>query len=919
MTTHPDSTEPCCEAVAIGALEALVRLTREFSEEAITRELIVEAYPGAEAFVRARGHRAGNLDRDLIVGHVMMRFTIFQPEAHKLDGREIEHKPWLHARKSEIFSEHGFWDNYRRLLETRLPESPRNRLDEITDQILDSLEDPTRLGQWDRRGLVMGHVQSGKTNNYIGLICKAADAGYKLIIVLSGMHNNLRAQTQFRIDEGFVGRDTRDERGAESIVSIGVGRERDYRRVISLTSAADDGDFNRSAAAVVSFDFGSLENPTVFVVKKNVSILRNLHEWLNQNAPRPAGHERIAGIPVLMIDDEADSASINTANNINDPEAEPTAINRSIRKVLNLFDQTGFVGYTATPFANIFIPDRPEEQADFGEDLFPRDFIFSLPAPSDYVGPEFVFGLAPATDPGGDQDDRQVASFVYNVFDSEEWVPGTHRADLKVAPSIFPESLQRAIQSFVLSSAARRVRGQGAEDHSMLIHVTPFVGPQAQVRDQVDDFVRELSNDLLYNRTSNRRRDELESIWHEDFIPQALALQERIEPSPPVHDFAELNPELAASASKIVVRLINGTSSDVLDYHRFAEGLSAIVIGGAKLSRGLTLEGLSISYYLRASRMYDTLMQMGRWFGYRPGYLDLCRIFTPPSIADWYRNISTATRELLVEFEEMEREGASPRDFGLKVRHSPGMLVTSQAKMRHGTRQRVSFGRTRPETTTFFTDPESRRKCLEILESFVATLGTPDTEWLPQYGWQGVAASDVVAYFRRLEREGLYERSLSGLPRYIADYIEERGRAGGLTHWTVYLKSVTGADTNHPVADLEVGLAERRDQGSAALGTYSIKSLIGSQDEAFDLTEAERARARELAPEGHEPYGVQFRKVRPTERGLLILYLLSGIQADGHENGVPFAAYCVSFPDDPEGTSIEYIVNNVHDSPIREG
>ena len=892
----------------------LAQLLRVAPEYPRIEESTIERNLGpAKAFAEANGFETGSVEDRYVLGRVKMLFTIYQPEATKLDGREGDHTPWLESMRGELFHAHGFWDNYRRLLETRIrADTPLRRLDETTDQILGSLENPNQEGQWDRRGLVMGHVQSGKTNNYCGLIAKAADAGYKLIIVLAGTFNNLRAQTQYRIDEALVGRDTTS--GPTSTKAIGVGLEAESKPIISLTSATETGDFKAATAAAVGFDFGAINAPTVFVIKKNVTVLKNLHEWILAHAPIPEGHERVAGIPLLLIDDEADSASINTANTAKDAEVDPTKTNMWIRRILNTFDQTGFVGYTATPFANIFV-DEQADDPDVGEDLFPRSFIFSLEAPDNWVGPEQVFGIS--TDEYAD--DSPQWPVTSEVLDNEDWLPPKHKKDLVVQPDLFPTSLDEAIRAFVLSCAARRTRGQLKDHKSMLVHVTAFVNTQNQVREQVGDHLWNLKNAILYNYDSQIRR-QLNEIWDRDFLSASRILQAHGEP-PPVQEYSEIEAELVNAVSAITVKTINGSSADCLDYSAHTgNGLSTIVIGGAKLSRGLTLEGLSVSYYLRATRMYDTLMQMGRWFGYRPGYLDLCRVYTTPEIMQWYRNISVATRELLDDFNQMRLEGATPADFGLKVRNSPGMLVTAQAKMRNGVKRQVSFSQTRPETTTYEIAENRRAESLECLEALITGLDPEAAgpgENQGDYSWHDVPSETVRTYLASLSGKRLYDHSRSAIPGYLHDYIRQRNRDNGLVKWTILLKGNSQDTEPFTISGLAVGRSTRRHNGSANATTYSVKGLIGSKDEAFDLTE-EQLRDVEAAAkrEGKLPHGRAFRAKRPTERGLLILYVLrgEGIENGGHvPDGSPFVGYCLSLPRDPHGTTIEYTVNNIYD------
>lgn len=905
-----------------GVLRAMLTTSDSYRDQTLTRAEIVAA--AASATLVAPGTE---VTPEELVTWAEMHFNVRQEEAAILRGDDVDHKPWLKSKRSDALPVDGFWDHYRRLLDDRIPPGPLNVLDDVTDKILDSLEDPARPGQWDRRGLVMGHVQSGKTANYVGLAAKAMDAGYKLVIILAGVHNNLRAQTQSRVDEGIIGRDTR--RGPNSVGPVGVGLMTNSRVPMTMTSAVDSGDFKKAVASSVGNPFSQIDVPTVFVIKKHVSILENLHDWLAENANRPAGHDRIAGTPLLLIDDEADNASIDTARDSNDDdETDPTRTNAGIRRILNLFDQSAYVGYTATPFANVFIDDKATH-SKVGDDLFPRDFIFALEAPSNYVGPRRVFGISTRNEAGEAED--LGLPMVTRVFDHLDWLPPTHKSDFTPEADDLPESLKNAIRAFVLTCAARHHRGHRAAHNSMLIHVTRFVHPQNVIHQLVQDVVIELRNALTYD-ASSPEWDRLKAIWERDFLAVGRALQDEDHP-PPLHTFDEVRPHVAQAVGAITVRALNGSSTDVLDYEEHREhGLAVIAIGGAKLSRGLTLEGLSISYYLRDTRMYDTLMQMGRWFGYRPGYLDLCRVYTSDDVIGWYRSIATATEELLEDFRSMQEANSRPKDFGLRVRLSPGMMITSQARMKSGTRRKVNFGNQRPEVTSFEIDPLRRSIAVEAMDAFISGLGEAEggqTNVPTDRLWRNVDGSKVLEYFVGLDRGGLYPNSVSARPRYLADYLARRMRDGGLVTWTVFLKSKRSSERRHTLdqSGITVGLSRRSDRSGAS--RYSIKSLIGSSDEGVDLSAEVRD---ELARAGKNVSGSAFRSRRDPANGLLILYLLDGdeVETRGEDdvlrraehipNGPPFAAFCVSFPidPDPENNAIEYIVNTVFDDGMRD-
>lgn len=685
-------------------------------------------------------------------------------------GREFsmendqDHIQWLPGKRGSI--QWKFWDRYRQYLLTKtdpLPPKIVDSVDGLTDRILEKMEDPCRKGPWDRRGMVVGHIQSGKTGNYIGLICKAADAGYKIIVVLAGVHDNLRAQTQMRIDEGFLGyssaRATTFSHGNQA---AGVGKLKTGYHAPANALTGYNQDFNRTVAQALNISpFG--HDPVILVVKKNKTILSNLITWLVGYAANdvndPQRKYPLPEVPLLVIDDEADHASINTrpiavAGNFQD-DYDVTAINEKIRQLLSLFSQKAYIGYTATPFANIFIhPEdystagaigRPphEIKIPIGEGLFPRSFIISLPIPTNYVGPLDIFGMDP--DPETGMGKRDPLPLVCRVTDNELYIPHKHRIDF--VPKELPPSLKRAIRCFILTCAARAHRGTGKEHNSMLIHITRFVNVQRFFQELVTQELRDLTNRLRYGdgASSSQVIKEFQQLWEEDFEPVTKAVMKRInDPLMLEGKWKDIEPLLKAAAQKIVVKQISGESNDVLDYQNSPDGASIIAVGGNKLSRGLTLEGLSISYFLRPSKMYDTLMQMGRWFGYRPGYLDLCRLYTTDELVDWYRHIAFASEELRREFEIMAEAGKTPSEYGLRVRSHPnGLLITSLVKKRDAKRLKVSYDGRRLETTIFQRDENIAERNLEATNRFLGKL--PEHASAP-YQWSEVPAEDVV-YF----------------------------------------------------------------------------------------------------------------------------------------------------------------------------
>lgn len=530
-------------------------------------------------------------------------------------------------------------------------------LSDVSQRILGHLQDPTSEGSWDRRGLVIGHVQSGKTANYMGVIARAADAGYKFIIVIAGIHNNLRKQTQERIDEGFVGRSSDPE--ARGLTGVGQIIQ-NYPCPATLTNIYSD--FNKATANQSGWRINDFSKPIVLVIKKNVHTLDALYHWLKElNAQ---GDGTISDVPMLMIDDEADNASINT----NKPELDPTRTNSMIRKILGLFEKSCYVGYTATPFANIFInPDAYDDKAY--NELFPRDFIYCLDAPNTYFGPDKVF-----------LDDDNSDAILESIVDAENYLPFSHKKDDEVVE--LPPSLYRAVNQFVLVRTIRNLRGQQNKHCSMMINVSRFVAIQNTVRDFISSYEKKLREAVKANYRmpeassgKNKYMTALKEAFDSDFSHCEF-------------EWEAVKEALYSAFEHLRVFVINSKSQETLnfkEYEKDGHGLAAIAIGGLSLSRGLTIEGLCVSYMYRNTRMYDTLMQMGRWFGYRPGFEDLCKVHLSTDSINWYCHIAEASEELRQQIKRMRRDKLSPRQFGLYVKaHPDRLLITAANKMRSG-------------------------------------------------------------------------------------------------------------------------------------------------------------------------------------------------------------------------------------------
>ncbi|WP_299143167.1 Z1 domain-containing protein [uncultured Dialister sp.] len=596
--------------------------------------------------------------------------------------QEKGHKSWYYAARGE--NDSVFWDRYRAYLVNDQGWAPKviDELDTATNEIMDLLGNPKQSEGFQRRGLCIGEVQSGKTSNYIALINKAADAGYRVFFLLTGVIEKLRSQTQERIDLGFTGRDSDAflKPGADGSQSsaIGVSEFNSEKECMAITTKSSDFRIN-SARTII----GKLENfnsPVVFVLKKNKSVLTNLKKWLETFNLDTNGK---VNLPLLLIDDEADNASVNTKD-----DDSSTAINTCIRQLLGLFSKASYVGFTATPYANIFIdPDTDDEM--LGDDLFPRDFIYQLTAPSNYIGAESVF-MEPLNEEERVKypDEANIGKYhclLRNNDDCEEYLPLKHKKTARLGE--LPESLKQAILSFFIANTIRDLRGDKTKHRTMMINISRFISVQNRIARQVNSFVLQFQRTVKnYYKMGDKALQypefqELKKVYDSDFKGFAITG----ETSRISYDWSDIQNGLNAAIAPIHVEAVNGgNASKKLDYEKSKDtGDRLIAVGGLSLSRGLTLEGLCTSYFYRNSKMYDTLLQMGRWFGYRPNYDDLCRIWMSEESVDWYQQITEATLELHRRIIRMQNEGDTPIDFGLCVRQDKtALIVTARNKMR---------------------------------------------------------------------------------------------------------------------------------------------------------------------------------------------------------------------------------------------
>jgi hypothetical protein len=869
-------------------------------------------------------------------------------EDQTLQGLDANWTPWLARRRAEI--DWAFYSRYEKHLRSiGFPGPVIEGLGISTDKVLNLLGNPDQEGAWDRRGLVVGQVQSGKTAHYLGLINKAFDAGYKVVVIFTGFLESLRVQTQVRLDQSVTGAylmpDPANPKNWKAI-RVGVGKFPGIRLGDPESATTRQSDFRKSSVGIKSV--GTIRQ--VFVMKKNVTLMKHLNNWIEglggQQSTADPTTSFVKEAPLLVIDDESDVGSIDTKKgdfdsdgNV-DSDHDPSKVNGQLRRLLTRFERRTYVGYTATPFANVLIHDRASSD-EYGEDLFPKSFIHALPAPSTHVGPGFVFGPIP-------KENLPIVRDI-NMVENGGWVPPKHKkthVPRTHAKDELPPSLKQAIRVFILVCAARRLRtGPDSTDHnSMLIHVTRYVAVQEQIKEQVEFELKRI-RDALTNRVNDAAiLSELKELWNDDFVATTKAFRRRSEQifQQPEHTWNEVKNVVNEAVGRIDVRGINGGAKDVLDYEDNPDGLYVIAIGGDKLSRGLTLEGLSISYFLRSSRMYDTLMQMGRWFGYRPGYPDLCRLYLPTELNQWFGTITAAAQELTEEFVRMQSAGATPKEYGLRVRSHPDLLVTSQVKMRHGEQRQVTFQGANTQTIHFRTDRQSVTQNWQAAQAILtnSTFHNGSAKKAPRnwngYQRQNVEPAEILAFLDNYQGH----KETAARTDYLSDYIKQEIKAGRLTSWAVGLVS----GSRNPIKNHQIGpnqLQYVRRSWSSKLDDKSREDLRNAHafqtgvltepkyeamdltrehyNTAFDNTQEEVRRWNRIHPNRKKKdpptnaSGSSIRNIRANTQGLMVLYPLDPAWAMKDSQDVtPLIGLQMSFPRvDGIQTLVTYTVNNV--------
>ena len=859
------------------------------------------------------------LDEDVseIINIITADMNIYQPPSASIVADD-EGANWLKEFRAAGTCSWRYWTDYKKYL--TLPSPAITEIDDTTETILNQLANPNMAGNWFRSGLVVGHVQSGKTGNFIGLANKAMDVGYKIILILSGMYSDLRMQTQKRVDKGAIGKVT-DPKALDSGRPIGVGMFSGHPNIIYLTSSSMNGDFGSLLVNVGGVLTSS--SPTIMVCKKNTSILYNIINKFAQDAQiAEDGYPIVPDIPLLVIDDEADSASINAQYN----KSEITEINGRIRTILSLFSKRAYVGYTATPYANIFIdPDQVKLDKPYKEiegkryrlckdDLFPKNFIINLSAPSNYIGPNILFGIPSTYDEVEPKPNKSLELPIFNYI--EDGFKSRKKDHAPSRKEELPDSLVEAIKCYFVSTAIRRARGQRTQHSSMLINVSQYILWMDAIAAFVQQYVQDFCDMLGAINDNPVFENDLKKIYKEKLIPTNLRICEIHEdwaPQLKMPSWEAIRKELPVVAAKVrsEVRVshsgnsddenLNMTKLNYEDYENCAtpidNGLYTVVVGGNTMSRGITLEGLVVSYFFRTTHTFDALMQMGRWFGYRDGYVDVCRLYMEQEMAVNFRNIAVATQEMRDDFEDMFTKGIKPKDYGLKVKSFPGVLeVTSRNKFGSAIKGQLSLNRTTLQAYQIFRDKDiiQENKCVVL--RFLSRLGTPgerkrNNRKLPHLFWN-CSSSDVIRFVKDFNNATV--RMPSNL---VSAYIVAQNKKGNLTDWTVALVNVTKG--SHATKDIQIGdkkysigTSKRGDESNMAGSViYSIanSALIGPAHESLDLDDDAYGRALAASVQDWEklrdggltksgkptyPYPPRAKQERDPKHGLLLLFIV---------------------------------------------
>lgn len=738
---------------------------------------------------------------DELITDKFLSIVVDKPKVFEAEG----YTPWLQDVRNDIKWE--FYDRYEKYLLDYKGWKPKAIADmkKSSDIILDHLANPKNGKLFNKKGLVIGDIQSGKTANYTALINKAIDVGYKIVIVLAGLTKDLRNQTQTRLDSEVLGYQTKTSGKGDT---IGVGLIKQLH-IEGLTYADDKKDFGDMKKFFSVHTLDKDVNPIVAIVKKNTSVLDHLNDFITTSQKNCYSNGKL-DIPVLIIDDEVDQASVDTKNSSSLESA--SAINKKIRTILSNLNRYSYVGYTATPFANVFVDPNKE-------DIYPKDFILCLPTNDDYCGIKDYFGVDIVND-DEDVSDHSSDLFV-NITDYNDMFLNNTKITSKTDTVAINNSLKKAIQSFIIASSIKKSRGINGYN-SMLIHIARFKNPATTLRPLVSNYIDELYHDFKYKYDVTI--EDFKNFWEKNFKKVS---QKRLGDNFD-DNWESIKKYLLPTIESVQmnIKVINGDSGDLLDYSTSKSG-DYIVIGGDKLSRGLTLEGLVISYYYRNSKAYDSLLQMGRWFGYRKGWIDVCRVYTTVKFMNDFITVGKVLQKFKLDMQEMYDLHLNPREVGQRIMYSPNLIPTARNKMKSSTKVKISFSDGLQQVITF--DRKFINDNLKLTENFIKSLENGEVRPNNKVVFRNVKVDKVLDYLRKYKDcSNYYGYGHISIANWIK-YIENLQNQNELNDWTIVINSLKTKNDKSKINIGEYTLYKptrtlRDDGDSSKFQLYTIKT-----------------------------------------------------------------------------------------------
>lgn len=804
-----------------------------------------------------------------------------------------------------------YWRAYERYLLQAKRWDPKNVavLDTTSSDIVADFRDPMANPNAQTKGLVVGYVQSGKTANFTGVIAKAIDAGYRFVIVLAGLQNTLRNQTQRRIDKELVGCERLESTGeyrndsdwpdfnAHGDIPDRIGAFNIDRLTTSTV------DFQRPFGDVAGLRFSKHDPHLPFwreenasrhpvklvVVKKNPTPLRNLLKALEGEAKVGTPWSEV---PSIIIDDESDQASLNTKKPTAREVQQRTAINKLIVKISGVLQRAQYVGYTATPFANVFA------NPDDADDIFPSDFIISLPRPEGYMGVRDFY------DPPGTTEKLRDPYTNY----------GRHIRPV-IGTNELQANLPQALDAFVLAGAVKLYREAHGyapfRHHTMLVHVST----RTHVHEELRGKIVKLFAASGY-ATGGTGLARIRKLWETDFSPVSHHCKVKGLPVP--DSFDALAPHIGECVVRIAgdgdcVLVLNGEDTENSpDFDKAP--VWKVIVGGAKLSRGYTVEGLTVSYYRRTTGAADTLMQMGRWFGYREGYRDLVRLYIGTeeprgsktiNLYEAFRGVCEDEEEFRAQLSRYSRlegeERLTPKQIPPLV---PSHLLQPSArnKMYNATLVFVNFGEAHKERTVASIVPKIKSSNADAMKTLLAEASMSNgvidgSVCKPFAAMAGVVSNAEMLTFLGVFRYGTADSDQRELV-LIREFIEGKHGDPKIDDWA--LIAPTLKDSGKPdwkVPGVGTFKIRKRGRTDARYGVFSEPNHVGAARMIAHLTDG-------------SPSNPFTRKLAHSRRGVMLFY---PVLAD-HEKGIPTMGFSLDFPTNNIPKAIRYGVK-VPDRP----